>query len=237
MSEGSITLEAARLRLGLSAEADPAACRAAFRGALKAARPDLHGGDETAYREIIAAWAVLKAEAGHAPSPALSAPRPHSDPVVTLTPRVALTGGDAWVHDAGRRLRVRVPAGVRQGDRIRLRPLDGGEVVVLTALIRPADGLSVLGDDVYMAALCPRRLIDDGGRLELATWAGPRSLWITRGQPTLRFRLKGLGLPARDSRPAGHLFVSLAPSDTLASEAENRLAAFTRVWTPDRLAA
>jgi len=235
MSEGSITLETARLRLGLAAGADATARRAAFRTALKAARPDLHGGDETAYRRIIEAWALLKTEAP--PSPAPPPPRPDSDPVVTLTPRVALEGGEAWVHNAGRKLRVHLPAGVRQGDRIRLRPLDGGEPVTLTALIRPAEGLSVLGDDVHMAAFCPTRLIEDGGRLELATWAGPRSLWITRDQSTLRFRLKGLGLPARGARKAGHLFVSLTPSDTLATETETRLAAFTRVWTPDRLAA
>ena len=235
MSEGSITLETARLRLGVSAGADAATRRAAFRAALMAARPDLHDGDETAYRQIIEAWVVLKAES--APSPALPAPRPDSDPVVTLTPRVALEGGEAWVQDAGRKLRVRLPAGVRQGDRIRLRPLDGGDALTLTALIRAAEGLSVLGDDVHMAAFCPSRLIEDSGRLELATWAGPRTLWITRDQATLRFRLKGLGLPARGARKPGHLFVTLMPSDTLATETESRLAAFTRVWTPDRLAA
>ena len=49
--------------------------------------------------------------------------------------------------------------------------------------------------------------------------------------------LRGLGLPARGARPAGHLFVSLKPSEDAPSAAEDLLARFTRVWTPDRLAA
>ena len=68
-------------------------------------------------------------------------------------------------------------------------------------LIRGADGLSVLGDDLFMDAPVPIRLLEDGGR------------------------------------PQGHLFVHLQPSDDIPSAAEDLLIRFTRVWTPDRLAA
>jgi curved DNA-binding protein len=53
----------------------------------------------------------------------------------------------------------------------------------------------------------------------------------------VRIRLKGLGLPARGSRTAGHLFVTLTPSSDAPSAAEDLLVRFTRVWTPERLAA
>ena len=46
-------------------------------------------------------------------------------------------------------------------------------------------------------------------RLEIETHAGPRSAWLVAGHQPLRLRLKGLGLPARGSRPQGHLFVTL----------------------------
>ena len=65
-----------------------------------------------------------------------------------------------------------------------------------------------------------------------------RSAWVAPGLTApVRLRLRGLGLPARGARPEGHLFVSLKPSEDAPSAAEDLLARFTRVWTPDRLAA
>jgi curved DNA-binding protein len=81
------------------------------------------------------------------------------------------------------------------------------------------------------------RLLEDGGRLEIETHAGPRSAWIIAGLTPPKVRLKGLGLPARGRRPQGHLFVTLSPSEDAPSAAEDLLVRFTRVWTPDRLAA
>jgi curved DNA-binding protein len=105
-------------------------------------------------------------------------------------------------------------------------------------LIRPQDGLSVLGDDLFMSWPTPQRLLQEGGRVEIDTHAGTRSAWITpdRAAP-VRIRLKNLGLPARGSRPPGHLFVTLTPSSETRSPAEDLLAQFTRAWTPERLAA
>ena len=234
--EVASTREALAL-LGLTGPAEGAALTAAFRAAIKAARPDQAGGDEARFRKIIAAWRLLQAEA---PSPALEPPsvRPAPPPVVSITPQEALHGGRVTVEIGGRTLRVRVPAGVRSGEHLRLRrgAADGADLH-LPVLIRAAEGLSVLGDDLYMTWPTPPRLIEDGGRVEIDTHAGLRSAWLTPRQPTLRVRLKGLGLPARGARPAGHLFVTLEPSADAPSSAEDLLVRFTRVWTPDRLAA
>ena len=62
-------------------------------------------------------------------------------------------------------------------------------------------------------------------------------LRMAPGQTTLRLRLKNLGLPARGPHPQGHLFVTLRPSEDAPSAAEDLLLRFSRVWTPDRLAA
>ena len=65
-----------------------------------------------------------------------------------------------------------------------------------------------------------------------------RARWITADMAApVRVRLKDLGLPARGSRPAGHLFVTLEPSSDVPSAAEDLLVLFTRVWTQERLAA
>jgi curved DNA-binding protein len=83
-----------------------------------------------------------------------------------------------------------------------------------------------------------RRLLSDGGRIEIETHAGLQAAWVTAGlTEPVRLRLRGLGLPPRGRHRQGHLFVHLTPADDVPSAAEDLLARFTRVWTPDRLAA
>ena len=225
--------------LGLPGAADPAVMTAAFRAAVKAARPDQPGGDEARFRRVIAAWRLI--QQATPVRPALAAPilRPPAPPVVVITPLDALNGGAATVRWPTRTLRVRVPAGLRTGEHLRLKggEADGGDLY-LPVLIRGGDDLRALGDDLYMDWPVPTRTLEDGGRLEIDTHAGARSAWIVSGmaQP-LRLCLKGLGLPARGSHPCGRLFVTLTPSEDAPSAAEDLLIRFSRVWTPDRLAA
>ncbi|HST92404.1 MAG TPA: DnaJ C-terminal domain-containing protein [Brevundimonas sp.] len=223
--------------LGLTGPADGPALTAAFRVAVKAARPEAPGGDETRFRRVIAAWRLIQQTR---PTPALAAPvnRGPTPPAVAITPVIALDGGRVEVDWMGRRLAVTVPPGMRTGEHLRLRTggADGADLF-LPVLIRAAEGLRVMGDDLYMTCTVPSRLLDDGGRLEIHTHAGPRSAWLVAGCQPPRLRLKGLGLPARGRRPQGHLFVTLEPSSGAPSAAEDLLVRFTRVWTPDRLAA
>ena len=55
-----LTVAEARALLGLDAAAHGPALTAAFRRAVKAARPDLPGGDEATFRRVIAAHDLLK---------------------------------------------------------------------------------------------------------------------------------------------------------------------------------
>lgn len=231
------SLAEARALIGLTGPAEGEALTAAFRAAVKAAHPSAPGGDEARFRRVIAAWRLL--QNGDRPL-ALAAPAtpPPSPPVVTIGPMDALNGGQVAVRLAGRTLNIHLPKGMRSGEHLRLRGAGAaGADLYLPVLIRRADGLSVLGDDLYMDHPIPTRLLEDGGRLEIDTHAGARSAWIVAGQAPLRLRLRDLGLPARGSRRQGHLFVSLQPSDDIPSAAEDLLVRFTRVWTPDRLAA
>ncbi|MDQ8028454.1 MAG: DnaJ C-terminal domain-containing protein [Brevundimonas sp.] len=223
--------------LGLTGPAEGQALTAAFRAAVKAARPDQDGGDEARFRKVIAAWRLVQAQSAAA---ALEAPAKAPAPPATIiiTPADALNGGAVPIEVGGKALKVHAPAGLRSGEHLRLKggAADGADLY-LPVLIRAANGLSVIGDDLYMDWPVPHRLIEDGGRLEIETHAGTRSAWIVADQEPLRLRLKGLGLPARGSRPQGHLFVTLIPSEDAPSAAEDLLVRFTRVWTPDRLAA
>ena len=242
MCADTITLENARLLLGLTGPVGVEGLTTAFRTAVKAARPDAPGGDAETFRRVIAAYRLLQAQTLALPAPAYARPfvqPPAPAPLLTLTPMQAISGGCVRAAVGGRILLVHAPPGVRTGDRIRLK---GGEVdgadMLLPVLIRPADGLSVLGGDLFMTWAVPRRMMDDGGRIEIMTHAGPRSSWLVPDMvEPVRLRLKGLGLPARGSRPAGDLFVKLEASADLPSAAEDLLLRFTRVWTPERIAA
>lgn len=223
--------------LGLTGPVEGEALTAAFRIAIKAARPEAAGGSEERFRKTIAAWRLIQRQS--APL-ALAAPAtpPPAVPVLAISPLCALNGGVAEVRLGARTLRVRVPAGLRTGEHLRLKAAgEDGADLYLPVLVRGAEGLSAMGDDLYMTCPVSHRLLADGGRLEIGTHAGPRSAWLVAGHQPLRLRLKGLGLPARGSRPQGHLFVTLEPTEDTPSAAEDLLIRFTRVWTPDRLAA
>ncbi len=232
------SLTEAHALLGLTGPVEGEALTAAFRAAVKAARPGSPDGDEARFRRVIAAWQLiqsLKTRPLALAAPAATAACP---PIVTIGPMDALNGGRVAVRFAGRTLDIRLPKGLRSGEHLRLKGAgpDGSDAY-LPVLIRRADGLSVLGDDLFMDHPIPTRLLGDGGRLEIGTHAGARSAWIVAGQTPLRLRLRDLGLPARGSRRRGHLFVNLKPSDDIPSAAEDLLVRFTRVWTPDRMAA
>lgn len=238
MSAPGPSLTEAFAVLGLHGPAEQDALARAFRLAVKSARPDQPGGDAERFRRVIAAYRLIQS---HGVRPALAAParRPAAQPVVGLTPVQAVNGGDATVRLGDRTLRVYAPAGVRTGEHLRLKEgSSDGSDLYLPVLIRPAAGLAALGDDLYMSWPVAPRLLNDGGRVEIETHVGVRDAWVAPGlTDPVRLRLRGLGLPARGAHPQGHLFVSLKPSEDVPSAAEDLLARFTRVWTPDRLAA
>lgn len=223
--------------LGLTGPAESEVMTAAFRTAIKAARPDAPGGSDARFRKVIAAWRLIQQKTAPLAlaGPARATP---ALPVVGLSPEAALNGGMVEVRLGRRRLRVRVPAGLRSGEHLRLKAAgDAGADLYLPVLVRGDGQLRAVGDDLYMTCPVPPRLLEDGGRLEIETHAGPRSAWLVGGHQPLKLRLKGLGLPARGGRGQGHLFVTLEPSEDAPSAAEDLLVRFTRVWTPDRLAA
>ncbi|MNH48817.1 Chaperone protein DnaJ [compost metagenome] len=245
MYADALTLENARSLLGLTGPVGAEGLTLAFRAAVKAARPDAPGGDAETFRRVIVAYRLLQAQtlalpapAGHA-RPKPFAPPPPPAPLLVLTPMQAISGGCVRMVVGARTLLVHAPPGVRTGDKIRLKGGGpNGADALLPVLIRPADGLSVLGGDLFMTWAVPQRMMDDGGRIEIMTHAGLRSSWLVPDMvEPVRLRLKGLGLPARGNRPAGDLFVKLEASADLPSAAEDLLLRFTRVWTPQRIAA
>lgn len=239
-----LTLREAFALLGLRGPADPETVASAFRTAVKAARPDLPDGDEARFRRVIEAYQMVRTLGPLqptllAPPPPLRPAEP-PPPILRLTPMEALGGACKTVKTPGAgRLRVMVPPGLRTGEHVRLRRAGPGRSdICLPVLIGEADGLSAVGDDLYMTAPADPRVLRDGGRIEIETHAGTQSAWVVAGmvQP-VRLRLRDLGLPARGGRRQGHLFVTLRAEEVCPSPAKDLLHRFETVWTAGRLAA
>ena len=118
-----------------------------------------------------------------------------------------MTGGWARLRlDDGRVLSVRLPEGLRAGERVRI----SGQTCKIAIAIANDRRAAVSGDDFLLIAQVSRALMREGGRLTVETPAGETSVWITKADAARGFaRVKGLGLPARGFRPAGDLLLRL----------------------------
>lgn len=227
--------------LGLKAPVGGDPLKAAFRKAAKAARPD-QGGDEERFRRVIEAYRLLQAlETARAlpaaePTPPLKKTGPAGPhrPTLEITPAEALLGLVRQVEVAnGKRLGLRLPAGLRAGETVRLAGQGpGGADLMLTVAIRNEAGQRVIGDDVWLDCDVDQSVLTYGGRLKVQSPSGDHAVIVPPALPApYRLRLKDLGLPAREGKPQGHLFLTLKPAiQAKADPAGERLSRFKRAW-------
>jgi curved DNA-binding protein len=218
MSASRMTRAEAQTILGVSPGASLAEAATAFRAAAKHAHPDRAGGDAERFRLVLAAHRLLQA------TPNLPATIPASEPAVDIDPLTALRGGEAVTGDG--RLRLRIPAGARHGERLSAA---GRSIAVRIAA---TDEVQVRGSDLWVTAQVAGFLLDEGGRANIETPLGPKVLWISRKIAERRLvRLEGQGLPARGDYPQGSLFIRLAPeAGEPESVARAQLKKFAAAW-------
>ena len=228
-----ISLKAAREVLGVGPLASPADLRRAFREAAKAAHPDRPGGDERRFRQVVAAYHRLQPlpraseRIFQPPAPQPSATRKPEPAILAISPLVALRGGGvAHTLGDGRRIRVKLPPGLRAGDTVRA---GGAELCVV---LQGEPEMLVRGDDLWITVVVSPRLLAEGGRVTLETPVGRRIVWLSKKAGERRLvRLVGQGLPARGTRPQGHLFLRLVPAVGEAhSAARTLLRRFAAAW-------
>jgi curved DNA-binding protein len=230
--------------LGVARDAPLDVVRAAFRLAAKAAHPD-RGGDPAEFRRVLDAYRLLSAKASAAgrgeppppkayPEPAAEPPaakaRPTQNPVLRISVAEAFLGATKTVRLAdGRRGKVKLPPGMRSGDIARFGPDEDQRIAVSIA---PEPGAEVRGDDLWLTIAVSEEFIKSGGRMEVTTPFGKRSLWISRSSASRGlFRAPGEGLPATETRPRGHLYLRLSPDPALAdTPAKSLLRRFAAAW-------
>ncbi len=217
--------------LGLPEGADEATIRNAFRARLKEAHPDLNGGTDLLLRRIILARDLLMSESRKTAEKTRwlqdFAANDHDRDgalLLNITLQQAIYGGEVVesvpalevspVHEPltsltdMKRLRILLPAGLRDGDKLRLtvygaaRPEQLFRIHVVTAGSAQIDG-----NDIHATVDVEARVFFGGGRAVVATPHGPREIDIVRGQTELV--LAGLGLPATVRHAGGDLHLTL----------------------------
>ncbi|MDR6626319.1 DnaJ domain-containing protein [Caulobacter segnis] len=221
-----LTLFAARALLGVGPDADDRALRKAYREAAKRAHPDRPTGDAALFRDVQAAYRLLQDALARPTNfpPTLAAPPVADRAFLDIDIATAVAGGAEELSIDGRRLRLKLPAGLRAGDKVRLMD------VLFEVRHRPLDGALVRGDDLWLTGKVAPRVLAEGGRVEADTPLGPRQAWIsTKAADRGLVRLTGQGLPARANHRAGDLFLRLeareSEKDSLARSLLRRFAA------------
>ena len=216
----TLTPQQARAILGLGPLSTAHEVRRAFREAAKRAHPDRPGGEAARFQQVLEAYHLLQG-AG------LALPAPATEDTLTITPVTALNGGERELMlTDGRRIRISLPPGLRQGDR--LRTAGATFAIDITAL---GDTL-VRGDDLWITARLAPQVLSDGGRVAVDTPLGRRIVWITKKAAERGLlRLAGEGLPARDGKSQGSLFIRLTAGETpVEGPARQQLRRFAAAW-------
>ncbi|PZA07171.1 MULTISPECIES: DnaJ C-terminal domain-containing protein [unclassified Meiothermus] len=119
---------------------------------------------------------------------------------LSLSLEEAYRGGEKILTIDGERLSVRIPAGVRDGQRIRLagKGRRGGDLY-LTVRLEPSEVFRLEGDDVYVGVDVPAPIAVVGGPVRVPTLDGPVELTIPKHtQAGRKLRLRGKGWPRRE---------------------------------------
>ena len=241
----AMTPKRAREVLKAPSNADQATLARAFRAAVKDCHPDREGGDAERLRQVIEAHRILQqlqeARRHLTPQPAphtaaAARPQPKSQPAlehIDISVTEALFGGERRIQLAGgRTLDVRLPAGLRSGETLRLAGAAGGSDVHLQISVGALPNLTVRGDDLWLKISAPLKQIDEGARLEIDTPRGRRAVWLSRKAGSKRLmRLPGEGLPARGGHARGDLFLRIEPEEApVESPAKSMLRKFAATW-------
>jgi curved DNA-binding protein len=189
--------------LGLHPDADPRAAKAAFHAVAKTCHPDVNADPRARQRfeEAREAYRIITAGAASADIISTGSPRAGRMTEIDLNVSVwtAARGGSVKGSCPLGKASVRVPAGARTGDRIITRI--GKTDVACVVRVEESDGF-------------------DTGPAEIETPVGRLRLSVPKNtQEGDRLMVAGRGLPARDKRPAGDLYLDVEVVETMTDRA------------------
>lgn len=159
---------------------------------------------------------------------------------VTVSFEEAAKGGTRRVVlQNGEQIDVKIPAGVKDGQVVRVKGRGGagrggaanGDIL-LTVSVAPHPWMTRDGNDIRMDVPVTLKEAVLGAKVPVPTLTGTVALSVPPGANTgTVLRLKGKGIAAHGSAPAGDLYVRLVV--TLPDQPDEALKAFARTWTAD----
>lgn len=166
-------------------------------------------------------------------------PRAGQDFTVSTTvsfEEAARGGSRRMMLPNGEQLDVKIPVGIKDGQQVRLKGRGGagrrggpnGDVLIQVS-IAPHPYFVRDGNDLRMELPITLQEAVLGGKVPVPTLTGTVSLSVPRNSNTgATLRLKGKGIPAHGSEPAGDLYVKLVV--TLPDKADEALEKFAEDW-------
>lgn len=130
----------------------------------------------------------------------------------------AIKGTEKEVDIGGKKRKIRVPAGVDEGSRIRF------DDFLLTFNIKPHDVFDRDGADIFVKMAIPYSLSVLGGSLKIPTIDGDTKIKIRKGtQSGIMIRLRGKGAPHIRGRGNGdqYIRINVAVPEKLTKEQKN----------------
>ncbi|MBV8800206.1 MAG: J domain-containing protein [Alphaproteobacteria bacterium] len=159
---------------------------------------------------------------------------------ITVSFEEAAMGGTRRVYmPDGREVDVRIPAGLRDGQQIRLKG-QGGEGrnggargdVLLNVAVAPHRYFTRDGNDLRMELPVTLKEAVLGGKVTVPTLTGSVALTVSPDSNSgAVLRLRGKGIPAHGKDAAGDLYVKLVV--TLPDRADSGLRTFAENWSAD----
>jgi len=144
----------------------------------------------------------------------MRAPGPDAEARIEISLRDAVLGAELDLRVEGRTLRVKIPAGVSDGSRIRLAGQGGPGThggpagdLFLEVKVREHPHVRVDGKDLHVDLPVTIPEAVNGAEVRLPTFEGPVSLRVPKGARSgMRLRLRGKGLPDLKGGPRGDLY-------------------------------
>ncbi|GKH60881.1 DnaJ domain-containing protein [Campylobacter ureolyticus] len=129
----------------------------------------------------------------------------------------AINGGEKTININNQSIKIRVPAGVKDGEKLRIRnkgkvSSDGRSVgdIILHLSVTPSSEYEIKDDDLYKEIEIPLKTALFGGKVEISTPKKEVSIKIGKNTKNgQRIRLKGYGIQNRNTKIYGDLYLKV----------------------------
>ena len=129
---------------------------------------------------------------------------------VTIPFDVAVKGGEHSINFNGENIKIKIPNGINNGEKLRIKGKGNGGRgdLILTVNIAPSDEYERDGDDLYKDVLIPLKTMMFGGKIDVKTPKKDVTIKIAENSKSgQKIRLKGYGVQNRKSGIFGDLYL------------------------------